>query len=88
MIKKIPVANTVTLTSANPYLIKINFNDVNNEIEIFNGTTAFSHITSVPLSEDITMNYQRGRLISAGLEIYSDTMPGGVYSISGRMTAV
>jgi hypothetical protein len=41
-----------------------------------------------PISEDISSQFTDGRLTSACLEMYSDTMPGGVFSVSGRFNSV
>lgn len=50
----------------------------------FSGRPCLSYLTTIYPSEDLASNYQQLRLISAGLELWSDQLPSGAYSIQGR----
>lgn len=48
----------------------------------------FAYLTTIPLSEDISSNFVRSRIVSAGMKLYTSTRPGGNFDVSGTFNAV
>ena len=86
--KRILIASPYVLANTGPYMFRFNMNNIGREIEVYYFLVRWQHLETISLSEDIRINYTLARYVSSAVEIYSDTMPGGLYSISGRFNAV
>jgi hypothetical protein len=55
----------------------------------YSPTNSRFYLNSIlPSSEDLSQNYTRGRLINSGLEVYSSTVTGTTFAISGNLNAI